>query len=85
MFAKSLSIGFSSGEYGGKKSKLAPEPVINISVCMLLWKDALFNMTTCDASSSGHSIFSSHALKASVSQAPSKSTGAVKRPGFVQQ
>ena len=80
MFAKSLSIGLSSGEYGGKKSKLAPQAVINVSVCRLLWKDALSKMTTCDASSSGHNTFSSHALKASVSQAPSKSTGAVKRP-----
>ena len=80
MFAKSLSIGLSSGEYGGKNSKLAPQAAINASVCWLLWKDALSNMTTCDASSSGHSTFSSHALKASASQAPSKSTGAVKRP-----
>ncbi len=30
MFAKSLSIGLSSGEYGGKKSKLAPQAAISV-------------------------------------------------------
>ena len=80
MLAKSFSIGFSSGEYGGKNNKLAPHPPIKAAVCEPLWNEALSIITTCLSSIKGHNISESHVLKAIASQLPSKSTGAVKHP-----
>ena len=80
MLAKSFSIGFNSGEYGGKNNKLAPHSRINASVCEPLWKEALSIITTWLSSSKGHNISESHVLKATASQLPLKSTGAVKHP-----
>ena len=80
MLAKSFSIGFNSGEYGGKNNKLAPEALINAAVSEPLWKDALSIISTWRSSSNGHNISESHVLKATASQLPSKSTGAVKHP-----
>ena len=54
MLAKSFSIGFNSGAYGGKNSKLAPVAAINLAVSEPLWKEALSIMTTCVSSSNGH-------------------------------
>ena len=47
ILAKSFSMGFNSGEYGGKNSKLAPHVRINAPVCRPLWKLALSKITTC--------------------------------------
>ena len=53
MLAKSFSIGFNSGAYGGKNNKLAPEPRINAAVSEPLWKEALSIITTWVSSSIG--------------------------------
>lgn len=57
MLAKSFSIGFNSGEYGGKNNKLAPESRMNAAVCEPLWKDALSIIRTCLSSSNGQSLW----------------------------
>jgi len=46
MLAKPYSIGFNSGEYGGKNNKLAPHPRINAYVWEPLWKAAVSIITT---------------------------------------
>ncbi len=45
-FAKAISIGFRSGEYGGRNSSQAPFALTSSSARGLLWKATLSRMTT---------------------------------------
>jgi hypothetical protein len=78
--AKSCSIEFKSGEYGGRYHNWAPLAAINRAVSALLWNVALSNTTTSSLVSKGHNICLSHELKTAVSQAPVKRKGAHKPP-----
>jgi len=80
MLAKSFSMGLNSGEYGSKNNKLAPAR-INASVSEPLWKEALSITTMWLSLSKGqHTSEGFHVLKATASQAPSKSKGVREHP-----
>jgi hypothetical protein len=77
--AKSFSMGFKSGEYGGKNKRVAALLAISSWVWGLLWKGALSMTTTCVSFKRGQSWVSSHQVKTAVSHEPSNKIGAAKR------
>ena len=76
MVPKLFSIGLRSGEYGGRKSKVAPAFRMRFRVVLDLWKAALSITTTMFELSSGQSSSASHALNTALLQVPSNSMGA---------
>ena len=55
--AQKISIGFRSGEYGGKNLSVQPAFFISSFVFADLWNVALSIITVCPGDSNGHNIF----------------------------
>jgi len=77
ILAQNFSMGFKSGEYGGKKISLQPTDSINSFVFFDLWKLALSITTTCPAFNSLIKNFSTQLLNNSVLHVPLKTKGAI--------
>ncbi|MDP4832316.1 MAG: hypothetical protein NWR41_01210 [Rickettsiaceae bacterium] len=77
ILAQNFSIGFKSGDYGGKNISLQPTDFINFFVFCDLWKEALFITTTCPGFKSLIKKYSTQLLKRSVLQEPLKTTRSI--------
>lgn len=64
--AQKVSMGFKSGEYGGKKSSVQFAFSISVFVFSDLWKVALSKITTCPGFRAGTKQVSIQRLKRSV-------------------
>lgn len=70
IFAQRCSIGFKSGEYGGRKSNLHPACLIILLVAFVLCMEALSMITVCPGFRHGTNIFSNQKLNKFASQVP---------------
>jgi hypothetical protein len=75
IFAQHFSIGFKSGEYGGRNSILQPAFSTNSLLFLDLWKLALSRIKTCPGLRFGIKTFSNQVLNNIVSHVPSKHIG----------